>query len=499
MIEFWNLLKDDAAVKAVNDRIKGLSSLAPNTEALVIATAFRQQPRNLVIVKNNLYTAQQLFRKLTPLLQEDVLIFNVEESLRVEAIASTPTMYARQMETLADIVLNNNPRVIITHPTALVRYLPSVETFRRHIIELKNDQVIRMDQLKKLLIESGYRQASRVDQPLTFSMRGDVVDVFTIQENYPVRIEFFDDVIDSIRFFDMSSQRTIQPVRQIRIVPASTLIYDEDFEPVKQRIMKQFDRDKGKTDFSIELQGEVERDISYLENHLFEHYLYRYRCFFEGNAGILDYIDDPDIVLSTEEEIETNVRRTLNETTEYITEMFRAGRSLAYFSVYGDYHRLDRGDVRREHESAVVAVGHDYAADKTRGNAPRSLERKLFFVFFVGKLNIERPCETVAEIRVEHQQFHHHRTDGQFHVAETGGEDREPFIDHQHQHRAHEQETVDREKTLEILPLHTVEDGRLLQQVAVFRPHQQQCQHQARPLRDQRTYGHAADAQRRIE
>ncbi len=340
MIEFWNLLKDDAAVKAVNDRIKGLSSLAPNTEALVIATAFRQQPRNLVIVKNNLYTAQQLFRKLTPLLQEDVLIFNVEESLRVEAIASTPTMYARQMETLADIVLNNKPRVIVTHPTALVRYLPSVDTFRRHIIELKNDQVIRMDQLKKLLIESGYRQASRVDQPLTFSMRGDVVDVFTIQENYPVRIEFFDDVIDSIRFFDMSSQRTIQPVKQIRIVPASTLIYDEDFQPVKQRILKQFERDKGKTDFSEELQGEVERDISYLENHLFEHYLYRYRCFFEDNASILNYIDDPDIVLSTEEEIETNVRRTLNETSEYITEMFTAGRSLAYFSVYCDYYRL---------------------------------------------------------------------------------------------------------------------------------------------------------------
>ena len=53
MIEFWNLLKDDAAVKAVNDRIKGLSSLAPNTEALVIATAFRHQRRNLVIVKSN--------------------------------------------------------------------------------------------------------------------------------------------------------------------------------------------------------------------------------------------------------------------------------------------------------------------------------------------------------------------------------------------------------------------------------------------------------------
>ena len=340
MTDFYSLLKDDAAVKALNNRKRGLSSLAANTEALVIATAFRQKPRNLVIVKSNLYTAQQLYRKLTPLLGEDVLLFSVEESLRVEAIASTPTMYARQMETMADIILENKPRVIITHPTALVRYLPSVETFRRHIIELRNEQVIRMDQLKKLLIESGYRQAARVDQPLTFSMRGDVIDVFSIQENYPVRIEFFDDVIDSIRYFDMSSQRTIQPVKKVRIVPASTLIYDEDFEPVKDRIWEQFERDRYKTEFPDELKGEVERDISYLESHLFEHYLYRYRCFFNDTASILEYIEDPDVVLSTEEEIKTNVSQTLNETTEFITEMFRAGRSLCYFSVYMDYYRL---------------------------------------------------------------------------------------------------------------------------------------------------------------
>ena len=57
MTDFYSLLKDDAAVKALNNRKRGLSSLAANTEALVIATAFRQKPRNLVIVKSNLYTA----------------------------------------------------------------------------------------------------------------------------------------------------------------------------------------------------------------------------------------------------------------------------------------------------------------------------------------------------------------------------------------------------------------------------------------------------------
>ncbi|MBQ4251419.1 MAG: transcription-repair coupling factor, partial [Erysipelotrichaceae bacterium] len=129
MNDLWQLLGQDKAVRALTNREKGLSQVPVNAESLIIAASFKQQKRLMVVVKNNLYTAQQLFRKLTPLLQEDVLLFSVEESLRVEAVASTPTMYADQMETLTDICLHDRPRVIITHPTALVRYLPSPETF----------------------------------------------------------------------------------------------------------------------------------------------------------------------------------------------------------------------------------------------------------------------------------------------------------------------------------------------------------------------------------
>ena len=275
MNDLWQLLGQDKAVRALTNREKGLSQVPVNAESLIIAASFKQQKRLMVVVKNNLYTAQQLFRKLTPLLQEDVLLFSVEESLRVEAVASTPTMYADQMETLTDICLNDKPRVIITHPTALVRYLPSPETFRNHILHLETGMTIRMKDLKEKLVECGYRYTNRVDQPLTFSMRGDVVDVFSIQENHPVRIEFFDDEIDSIRFFDMASQTTVQRTDKITIVPASALIYDEDFEPVERRIREQLRRDVTRCDFPDELTGAVERDIEYLKKHIFEHYLYK--------------------------------------------------------------------------------------------------------------------------------------------------------------------------------------------------------------------------------
>ena len=340
MIDLWQLLKDDAAVQALNSHTEGLSSLTPGAECLVIATAFRQKPRNIVVVKNNLYTAQQLYRKLTPLLQEDVLLFSVEESLRVEAYASTPTMYAGQMETLTHLILEDRPRVIVTHPLALVKYLPTAETFRRHILNIKVGQTIKMNEFREKLVTSGYKMAARVDQPLTFSVRGDVVDVFSIQEARPTRIEFFDDEIDSIRYFDMSTQRTVAKAENALIVPASIMIYEEDFDAVEKRIRVQLERDLKRCDFPDELENNVSRDIEYLRKRYFEHYLYRYRCFFAETGLFLDYVSEPDIILSTAIEGMQNYENVINETADFIREIFGAGNGLAYFSVFADYRQL---------------------------------------------------------------------------------------------------------------------------------------------------------------
>lgn len=339
MVDLWELLGNDEAVRALSHRQKGLSALTTNTEALVMAASFKQRPRNMVIVKNNLYTAQQLYRKLKPLLEDKVLLFAMEESLRVEAFASSPAMYAGQIETLAGLCLDSSPKLIVTHPVGLIKYIPKPETFKNRILKLKTGQIIKMEQLKEMLIKAGYKHAGRVDQPLTFSMRGDVVDVFSIQADYPIRIEFFDDEIDSIRYFDMSSQRTIRKLEKAVVVPASILIYDEDFTEVEKRIRVQLDRDLSRCDFPQELEANVNRDIEYLRRNYFEHYLYRYRCFFEENGLLLEYISNPDLILSTAEEIQSNIEQVIKETTEFIREIFSAANGLCYFSVFADYHQ----------------------------------------------------------------------------------------------------------------------------------------------------------------
>ena len=79
MIDLWKVLQRDEAVWALTNKEPGLSALTPTAETLTVAASFKENPRMMVIVKNNLYTAQQLYRKLTPLLENDVLLFSVEE------------------------------------------------------------------------------------------------------------------------------------------------------------------------------------------------------------------------------------------------------------------------------------------------------------------------------------------------------------------------------------------------------------------------------------
>ncbi len=352
MNELFRLMANDPAVIAFNKHQPGLSCLGDVEETLIIAESFRQQPRNIVVVKENVFTAQQLYNRLYPLVKDDVLLFSVEESLRVEAVAASPSNYANQMNVLASLCLQEHPKIIVTHSMALIRYLPARETFRNHILDLKVGQSWNMEQLRKKLIISGYRQTSRIDQPLTFSLRGGVIDVFSIQYDRPVRIEFFDEEIDSLRFFDISSQRTVQKTEEVRLVPASSLIYDEDFSQLKGKIMKQLERDRSKaTDFGL-LKEAVERDLEYLENHITERYLYRYQTFFQNNVTLLDYVDDPDVIITPTEAVENSLEFNLRENDEYITELFMDNRALNVHAVFADFDR----EVARFHPYRISGV-----------------------------------------------------------------------------------------------------------------------------------------------
>ena len=330
---FLNELKESAAVLALKNRKEELSALSINEEALILSSYYQQSKESIIIVKNNLFQAQQLYLHLENLLEEEILLFASEESLRIESIAASPELLAQKIEVLHQ--LQEKEKVLcVTHAAAFTRYLPDPLVFKNQKINLKLNQETTMEFLKKQLIKNGYEMVYRVDQPLTFSIRGGIIDVFSLNNDYPIRVEFFDTSIDSIRTFDIVSQRTIASISEVDIIPAGDILFsDLEVEELEVAIINRLEKEKDKEGY-LELKDNIELDLSYLKENIRDNRLYKYYALLEKQATLLDYRKEAFLIFSTPEEINSSLHLIMNETVEYMQELYQEHKSFLLFQVY---------------------------------------------------------------------------------------------------------------------------------------------------------------------
>lgn len=328
------LMENEAFITFKNEKNQ-LGNLNLNEEALMIAATFKTSDKSMLIVKNNLYTAQKLYERLFPLLKEDVLLFSVEESLRVEAIASSPEMIAKEIEVM-DTLIHNNHKVCITHTAGYTKFLPNPETFKNYSHHIKVNDVIGYEDLKRKLYLSGYQNVTFVDQPLCFASRGGIIDVYSMNYEYPLRIEFFDDEIDSIRFFDIATKRTIKQLKEAIIIPASDILFTEEDISVIEKQLKE----KKTTIHNNELLDVLEKDVEDIKNSSKERYLYKYYALLENQYAIQHYMQDTTIILSTIEEVQQTYKRIQEENIAYIQEIAQMNKGIPIYYFINDIHQL---------------------------------------------------------------------------------------------------------------------------------------------------------------
>ncbi|NLP22193.1 MAG: transcription-repair coupling factor [Erysipelotrichaceae bacterium] len=329
-----DILKDNKAVINLVEE-KGLSTFSLIEEALIIATSYKVNKRPILVVKNNLYSAQRIFERIHSLLPEDTLMFNVEESLRVEAIASSPENTAEKIETLYKL-LNDDNKIVVTHIAALIRQLPRVELFKEKCIHLKVNQELSLEKLRDLLQSSGYTKVSRIDQPLCYASRGGIIDFYSMNYDYPIRIEFFDTVIDSIRFFDINTQKTIKQIDEVNCIPASDILFsDEDIEVIIKRANELLEKSN-----DITLQTRIQLDLDYIQNHIKENRLYSYYSLLDKTGSLFDYIDNPLVIIENKDIVNNTLTKLIEETTTYVQEMVQEKRMLPRYALMHDFHRI---------------------------------------------------------------------------------------------------------------------------------------------------------------
>ena len=219
--------------KIPDNNYYGVSGLTLELNCIYIYDTFVKQNESVLVVANSLYEANNFYQRLLNY-TDKVLFFPMDDFITSEAIAISPEFKVERINTLNKLI-NDGKYIVICNLMGVLRYLPTKKTWKSSILNLKKDQEYDRETLLNKLYNLGYENETIVTETGKVGVRGYVVDIFPTGEENPVRIEFWGDTIDSIKYFDVETQLTTKEVKEINIFPYTEFILSEEKDDVERK------------------------------------------------------------------------------------------------------------------------------------------------------------------------------------------------------------------------------------------------------------------------
>ncbi len=193
--------------------------LAGSQKHVIFAACYEHAPRPMVIVTHNQESVADWREDLSALLPEVPLVELPElDIMTFSAAARSVELSAKRMDVLGRL-MRKEPVIVLAKAAAAVQKGISKQEFERLSLHMKIGDVMQRESLLERLVQLGYEHAAEVERMGQFSARGGIVDVFPINSLVPIRIEFFDDEIDSLREFELSTKRSLRNISTAAVLP----------------------------------------------------------------------------------------------------------------------------------------------------------------------------------------------------------------------------------------------------------------------------------------
>ena len=330
---------------------------------LLFAADFSRNKQKRAIIASNLYGAQRLYEFLANFLDEDDLIFFPgDELLRAETLVSSKEFLVQRLFGMQQS-LEDKPRILITHPSALLRYLPSPERYVEKTLKLVKGEEYDLTDLKETLVELGYERVERVVAPLQFAARGDIIDVFSVSSTSPARIEFFGDQIDAIRIFGLGDQRSYTEADEYTVLPATDIFVSEDeltqLALTTDRLLKE-DEELHSPALMEDERAFVSSELQRYITHDYKPSLYRYfTLLFDRPFSILDYFRPSEVFIANKNQYRQTVNMLRSEADEYLAELHERGRVVSGLHQYMESHQAIKKGPSLHYGVHFVATGDE--------------------------------------------------------------------------------------------------------------------------------------------
>lgn len=308
---YYDLNKFEPIVKnIIQSNNSYFYNTAVNIQKLITIDLFNKTNKTIVVVYPNMYEATLAYEDYLELIEADkISFFPVEEWVASEIIASSDNYKIDRINALLKI-LKGTPQIIITTSEGLTRNVINKNKIEESIIKIEKNKCYNRNKLIENLVNLGYRKTYFVETPGTYSVRGSVIDIYSINMEKPIRIDFFDDEIENIKKFDISSQRSLEQIDFTYIYPYYEIVYCNDKIPIiKQNILKS----QGTNEKSLKI-------INDIENHNNLDFLYLYLPYIdEDYQPIMNLIKDKIYIFNNIHKILEKEKQNFSELFEYLS------------------------------------------------------------------------------------------------------------------------------------------------------------------------------------
>jgi transcription-repair coupling factor (superfamily II helicase) len=286
--------------------------------AYLFAQAF-QARRTIFVVLPNLYDAQRYYDILSQIVAaESVLFYPADQTLTAIMALGSPEFKSERLYTIKQL-MTGEPFIVVTTMQGLSQRQLKPKDYERGGRTLSIDRQYDMKDLVQFLVDSGYKRSYTVENPGEFSVRGSILDVFTLHNEFPYRLDFFDDQLEEIKLFDVETQRSFAGVERLEIAPMHELFYTDS---MKQDAIGKIREFFFKRVLSEREKEKLEQDLEALELRQQTDALTIYMPFFnEEKTTVLDFSANHELYLIDVDKMKINEETIASDLETYATAM----------------------------------------------------------------------------------------------------------------------------------------------------------------------------------
>ncbi len=218
---------------------------------------------------------------------DNVFYFPKREIMVYDYIAENSDIAFERIKCLNNIN-SKKAKIVVTTIEAVTQKIVSKNDLYKNLLEFEQGKSINLDEIKQKLINLGYERNDIVESVNTYSIRGGILDI-AISDKQGIRIELWGDEIDSIRKFDITSQRSIEKLEKIKINPATEFVLTDSIDKIIENILENNDENIISSDIELLKEGEY---LSKVDKY--------FNSFYKNSATLIDYLKDDYLIFLDE-------------------------------------------------------------------------------------------------------------------------------------------------------------------------------------------------------